>query len=140
MKLILLLFLARRVSVCTIIFHSISSSYLIHSLLGQPMTIAYEMKQPRRAVSAPHSSLINRIQKPPLADRLSSDDSQIRDSSGPYVLFHCFTLARPSNCYASVDPHDRNPLVAAAEAPTEAATIMHNVRMFLKRRKSWIRN
>lgn len=49
------------------------------------MTVIYEIPPSRRAVSAPHSSLINRIQKPPLADRLSSDDSQIRDSSGPYV-------------------------------------------------------
>ncbi|KIK68692.1 hypothetical protein GYMLUDRAFT_36179 [Collybiopsis luxurians FD-317 M1] len=52
---------------------------------GQPMTITYDTtvpRQSRRAVSAPHS-LINRIQKPALADRLSSDDSQIRDSSGP---------------------------------------------------------
>ncbi|KAE9404558.1 RNA-binding domain-containing protein [Gymnopus androsaceus JB14] len=49
----------------------------------QPMSIVYEMRPSRRAVSAPHSSLINRIQKPPLADRLSSDDSKIRDSSGP---------------------------------------------------------
>jgi len=55
---------------------------------GQPMTIAFDTtpqhpRQSRRAVSAPHS-LINRIQKPPLADRLSSDDLQVRDSSsGP---------------------------------------------------------
>ncbi|GAV99840.1 RNA-binding domain-containing protein [Lentinula edodes] len=53
---------------------------------GQPMTITFDTggpRQSRRAVSAPHSSLINRIQKPPLADRLSSDDIQVKDSAGP---------------------------------------------------------
>ncbi|KAF5389609.1 hypothetical protein D9757_004233 [Collybiopsis confluens] len=51
---------------------------------GQPMTITYDTSIPRqrRAVSAPHS-LLSRIQKAPLADRLSSDDLQLRDSSGP---------------------------------------------------------
>jgi len=44
---------------------------------GQPMTIAYDSGPPRttrRVASAP-SSLLNRIQKPALADRLSQDDS-----------------------------------------------------------------
>ncbi|KAJ3981644.1 hypothetical protein F5890DRAFT_1476800 [Lentinula detonsa] len=53
---------------------------------GQPMTIAFDTsgpRQSRRAVSAPHSSLINRIQKAPLADRLSSDDIHLKDSAGP---------------------------------------------------------
>jgi len=48
------------------------------------MSIAFDTSTPRRAVSAPTtSSLLNRIQKPPLADRLSRDDSQIKTSSGP---------------------------------------------------------
>jgi len=44
---------------------------------GQPMTIAYDTGLPRttrRIASAP-GSLLNRIQKPALADRLSHDDS-----------------------------------------------------------------
>ncbi len=57
------------------------------------MSIAFDAsppRGPRRAVSAPHSSLLNRIQKPPLADRIrsSADDSDIKESSGPYVLIH----------------------------------------------------
>lgn len=50
------------------------------------MSITFDTPPPhlRRAVSAPHgSSLINRIQRTPLKDRLASDDSQIRDSDGP---------------------------------------------------------
>ncbi|KAJ3758935.1 hypothetical protein EV360DRAFT_94399 [Lentinula raphanica] len=53
---------------------------------GQPMTIAYDTsgpRQTRRAVSAPQSSLISRIQKGPLADRLASDDIQLKEFSGP---------------------------------------------------------
>lgn len=44
---------------------------------GQPMSIAYDSGPPRttrRVASAP-GSLLNRIQKPALADRLSQDDS-----------------------------------------------------------------
>lgn len=88
------------------------------------MTVIYEMRPSRRAVSAPHSSLINRIQKPPLADRLSSDDSQIRDSSGPYVFLRIHT-SKPFIHYVIVDPLAQDLPVAAAEAPTEAA--VHNV-------------
>jgi len=47
---------------------------------GQPMSIAYDSgppRMPRRAASLP-GSLLNRIQKPPLADRLSRDDSSIK--------------------------------------------------------------
>ncbi|KAG6888550.1 hypothetical protein C0995_007422 [Termitomyces sp. Mi166 len=52
---------------------------------GQPMSIAFDTlppRQPRRVVSAP-TSLINRIQKPPLVDRLSRDDSSVKTPSGP---------------------------------------------------------
>lgn len=54
------------------------------------MTITYDAPAPRRAVSAPTSlSLLNRIQKPPLASRLGSDDSSVKTSDGPYVyLLH----------------------------------------------------
>ncbi|KAF9269415.1 RNA-binding domain-containing protein [Marasmius fiardii PR-910] len=50
---------------------------------GQPMSIAYDSGPPRarRAVSGP--ALINRIQRPALKERLSADDSQIPDSTGP---------------------------------------------------------
>lgn len=56
------------------------------------MSIAYDTmppRHPRRASSAPTaSSLLNRIQKPPLLDRLSKDDASLRPTpSGPYVPF-----------------------------------------------------
>ncbi|KAF7980579.1 hypothetical protein HWV62_37757 [Athelia sp. TMB] len=51
---------------------------------GQPMSIAYDQgpsrRQGGRAVSAP-TSLLNRIEKPPLADRLSKDDTSTRAST-----------------------------------------------------------
>ena len=44
-------------------------------------------RAPRRSASVPTSaSLLNRIQKPPLVERLSRDDSIIKAPSGPYVL------------------------------------------------------
>ncbi|RDB29947.1 THO complex subunit 4-A [Hypsizygus marmoreus] len=52
---------------------------------GQPMSIAYDTlppRQPRRSASAP-TSLLNRIQKPPLLDRLSRDDVNVKTPSGP---------------------------------------------------------
>ncbi|KZP33724.1 hypothetical protein FIBSPDRAFT_204326 [Athelia psychrophila] len=51
---------------------------------GQPMSITYDFAPPRRtgrAVSAPTSSLLNRIEKPALADRLSQDDTSTRASA-----------------------------------------------------------
>jgi hypothetical protein len=45
--------------------------------VGQPMEITYDTARPpvqRRVVSAP-TSLLNRVQKPALADRLSKDDT-----------------------------------------------------------------
>lgn len=51
---------------------------------GQPMSIAYDTmppRNPRRATSAP--SLINRIQKPPLLDRLSRGNAQANPPSAP---------------------------------------------------------
>ncbi|KJA25502.1 hypothetical protein HYPSUDRAFT_182437 [Hypholoma sublateritium FD-334 SS-4] len=57
---------------------------------GQPMTIAFDTTPPRaprerRANSAPTTaSLLNRIEKPPLAERLSADDASINKiPSGP---------------------------------------------------------
>ncbi|KAK7462707.1 hypothetical protein VKT23_007294 [Stygiomarasmius scandens] len=54
-----------------------------HGILakGQPMEIAFDTFVPRpnsrRSVSAPTHSLLNRIQKPALAERLSADDMQV---------------------------------------------------------------
>jgi THO complex subunit 4 len=51
------------------------------------MSIAYDTmppRNPRRATSAP--SLINRIQKPPLLDRLSRDDAHVKTPSAPFVF------------------------------------------------------
>ena len=53
-------------------------------------------RAPRRSASVPTStSLLNRIQKAPLADRLSRDDSVIKAPSGPYVhsFFHFFEIS-----------------------------------------------
>ncbi|EDR08195.1 uncharacterized protein LACBIDRAFT_297588 [Laccaria bicolor S238N-H82] len=54
---------------------------------GQPMEIVFDAlppRNPRRSASVPStSSLLNRIQKPPLVDRLSRDDSSIKTPSGP---------------------------------------------------------
>jgi hypothetical protein len=52
------------------------------------MSIAFDTmppRAPRRSASAPTASLLNRIQKPPLVERLSRDDSTIKAPSGPYV-------------------------------------------------------
>ena len=49
-------------------------------------------RAPRRSASVPTSaSLLNRIQKPPLAERLSRDDSTIKAPSGPYVHYFIFS-------------------------------------------------
>ncbi|KAJ6627966.1 hypothetical protein B0H10DRAFT_1992943 [Mycena sp. CBHHK59/15] len=52
---------------------------------GQPMAVAFDTTVPRdRAASAPTtSSLLNRIQKAPLLDRLSKDDSAVPRAAGP---------------------------------------------------------
>jgi len=56
---------------------------------GQPMSIAFDTMLPlgvrnaRRSVNTPASSLLNRIQKPPLLERLSRGDSKIKTPSGP---------------------------------------------------------
>ncbi|KIL62732.1 hypothetical protein M378DRAFT_80844, partial [Amanita muscaria Koide BX008] len=56
---------------------------------GQPMSIAFDTLPPpgpaRRSASAPQS-LLNRIQKPPLLDRLSRDDISTKASPASYVL------------------------------------------------------
>ncbi|KAK2461220.1 hypothetical protein APHAL10511_006747 [Amanita phalloides] len=52
---------------------------------GQPMSIVYDTAPPRlpkRSTSAPQS-LLNRIQKPPLLDRLSRDDTTVKTPSAP---------------------------------------------------------
>jgi len=50
---------------------------------GQQMTIVYDTMVPRRVASAPTAlSLLNRIQKPALADRIRSDE-QISNGPGP---------------------------------------------------------
>jgi hypothetical protein len=57
--------------------------------IGQPMSIAYDTSAPppsrlraRRAASDP-TSLLNRIQKRPLVDRLSNGDESIKVPTGP---------------------------------------------------------
>jgi THO complex subunit 4 len=52
-------------------------------LLGQPMSIAYDISRPRRAANA--SSLLDRVQKPPLMNRLSKSGDGKKTPSGPWV-------------------------------------------------------
>jgi THO complex subunit 4 len=57
-------------------------------ILGQPMSVAYYIapRAPRRTVSSPSvttRSLLNRVEKPPLSDRLGNEDS--KPPSGPWV-------------------------------------------------------
>lgn len=68
----------------------LSFSNLLFLFLGQPMSIAYYIapRAPRRTVSAPSvttRSLLNRVEKPPLSDRLGNEDSDIKPPSGPWV-------------------------------------------------------
>jgi len=54
-------------------------------------------RAPRRSVSAsPSGSLLNRIQKPPLVERLSLDDSTINVPSGPRAFTGGPVRNRPS--------------------------------------------
>ena len=65
-------------------------------LVGQPMSITFDKmppRAPRRSASVPTTaSLLNRIQKPPLVERLSRDDSTIKAPSGPYVILLRFSI------------------------------------------------
>ncbi len=79
------------------------------------MTITFDTlppRNPRRATSAPTtSSLLNRIQKPPLLDRLGVDEPNPKKAA-PCVPFYCclFTLLT----FISVVPFGRNPARKAA--------------------------
>jgi len=78
---------------------------------GQPMSIAYDTMpphNPRRAAST--SSLINRIQKPPLLDRLSRDDSQVKIPAGPRGAGPI--RSRPSRSGATSRPGPKKPKTA----------------------------
>ena len=62
------------------------------------MSIVYDVPPPRpakRSASAPQS-LLNRIQKPPLLDRLSHDDISVKAPAAPSVFpssfFYCIRL------------------------------------------------
>ncbi|KAF8814982.1 hypothetical protein BYT27DRAFT_7081044 [Phlegmacium glaucopus] len=67
---------------------------------GQPMAITFDTmppRAPRRSASVPSTaSLLNRIQKPPLAERLSRDDSTIKAPSGPRAFTGGPVRSRPS--------------------------------------------
>jgi len=67
---------------------------------GQPISIDFDTmppRAPRRSASVPTStSLLNRIQKAPLADRLSRDDSVIKAPSGPRAFTGGPVRNRPS--------------------------------------------
>jgi THO complex subunit 4 len=52
------------------------------------MSIAYDTVQVARRVASAPSSLLNRIQKPALLNRLSKDDTYAKAPSGPYVSLY----------------------------------------------------
>jgi THO complex subunit 4 len=62
---------------------------------GQPISIIYDntptpaARGARRAASAP-SSLLQRIQKAPLLERLGQDDTSVKGYSEPYLSFRSF--------------------------------------------------
>lgn len=127
------------------------SDFLDCHHLGQPMTIAFDMVAPRnprvRSASGPPTtaSLLNRIQKPPLLDRLSRDDSSIKTPSGPYVPF-----LPQSICNVLIDfidaaeDHRRQDLPEPVNAlqPTPMALAQNRPADQRSRRpqKSWTRN
>jgi len=64
-----------------------------HGILakGQPMSVSYYIapRAPRRTASAPSTtarSLLNRVEKPPLAERLTKEEGDIKLPSGPRSL------------------------------------------------------
>lgn len=70
------------------------------------MSIAYDTMAPRaprpRATSAPTTaSLLNRIEKPPLAERLSVDDSSVKIPSAPYVQALLLHTSQYITCFTS---------------------------------------
>ena len=89
------------------------------------MRIAFDTFQPprapRRAVSAPTTaSLISRIEKPPLAERISHDDSGVKIPSAPYVHSSCFLILSSNPYFFYPDGHSQEDPFATAllEAPT----------------------
>jgi len=79
---------------------------------GQPMSIAFDTmppRAPRRSASAPTASLLNRIQKPPLVERLSLDDSTIKAPSGPRAFTGGPVRNRPSRGGGSANTIARAP-------------------------------
>src|SRR6266511_3163076 len=68
------------------------SDFRLVASTGQPMTISYYTapRAPRRIVSAPSSttrSLLNKVEKPPLSDRLTKEEADAKLPSGPQVVF-----------------------------------------------------
>lgn len=110
-------------------------------------------RAPRRSASVPTSaSLLNRIQKPPLADRLSRDDSTIKAPSGPYVhsFFPTFLSYRLpclslSDVLLQVDRSVTDLLVVVEVVPTLTPTsrvhpkVLKNPRLPQSSIKSWMR-
>lgn len=61
---------------------------LVYWLSGQPMSVSFYIapRAPRRTASAPSTtarSLLNRVEKPPLAERLTKEEADAKPPSGP---------------------------------------------------------
>ena len=106
-------------------------------------------RAPRRSASVPTSaSLLNRIQKPPLAERLSRDDSTIKAPSGPYVhYFILFDFRLPFFSLSDVLLLDRSVtdlLVVVVVVPTLTPTLRVHPKVLKKSRlpqssiKNWM--
>lgn len=110
------------------------------------MTIVIDTFVPRRASSAPStSSLLNRIQKPPLAHRLSTDDSTIdsRTASGPWVSIPFPTInAAQRNIYYLVARSGRevDERVQGQSLRVLREGEQKKKNQLQRQRKNWIRN
>jgi hypothetical protein len=102
------------------------------------MSIAYDSGPPRsarRIASAP-SSLLNRIQKPALADRLSKDDSATPAAASTYVIFLLHELPKTyeASCFKEEELQDRSVLDEVGH------DLLPGPRRNRKRRRIWIRS
>jgi len=90
---------------------------------GQPMSIDFDTMPPRRSASVPTSaSLLNRIQKAPLVDRLSRDDSIIKAPSGPRAFAGGPVRNRPSRGGGGGSANTNTNIVRTLKGPKKIKT------------------
>jgi len=93
---------------------------------GQPMSIDFDTmppRAPRRSASVPTSaSLLNRIQKPALVERISRDDSTIKAPSGPRAFTGGPVRNRPSRGGGSGSANTNTNIARAPKGPKKNKT------------------